>query len=1084
MSTTESLSENGVSREALNENSHNIIFQTIVSEWVEDYRNDNVGALLVLINFIIRSCGCNNVVHKDAFKDEEDKDRIDDEDIIVDVLEELKNSLKKELLSDYPLVSKSKDYKKFRKNFLDFFHKLIKQVKHSELYQGVFCENIQAWISIMSNSGYRPFRHTATAVSLNIVTGLCEVAFDVKQEYNIAERQLTLEQSNNKSSRNTKNKDRISSLVTKTDELKGKERIINSYIQGFFDSVFMHRYRDVEPVIRSECIKELGVWVIKHPDYFLNDTYIRYLGWQLSDKSPLTRQESVKALSRLYNHETFANDLRNFTERFKPRLLEMALRESDIIVRAATINLVTLINEIDLLDRDYRNKFSVLIYSDITKVRKSIAPFIKNVLEEDFVKDKLEKVRIFLSGGSSNTNTNASSGSKRKPELLVKYGKAVEDSQENDDDDDKMSMDSNDDNDPASSEIIDKEYDDNHVLTRNTGSVKNGRIGLAIEDLWTELDILHNWQSLAEYLSKDHSLPNSSKTKMIEECYRLSEQEESVLIQVLVSCLKLSLTDTPLSKKRTEAQIEEIRTDISRTMVNLLPRFLTKYAPDAGRIAETLQILPLMNVNVYSDLRMTNAFEKLVEDIKKLFLKHTHSLVLERASVVFQYLTQYESFKSTTEANLSELQEEVIKTFQEECADKNLLTVKFTSDQVHSRGLLRNVGEEKIISSAIGFLWYFLLWKVDNITPKDHEMMDISVVTFNDLIDKREQIVNTLFELGISTTSEALRTIKTAAFKTLGNIYWLFSSNIFHSSNGPSFSKMRLICSSEVQENMKRFVKEEIERFRGVIKTAQLRLAEVIQNDEDEDEEASDQEAEKLVKKSSKNVEALIDPEERLKFMEIVGTLLRGVRGGWFQVEHSAVIISQFGTLGSDLDEVIKKLLQDFKERISGGEASVFANVCIESLKKSHQLYMSGRVQSMYGTSLLARICANILQVRDNNTNNSRKGINANTNANSHLVRLHRGGIIYVWTNIHQLTETKNFEAIIKMLKFFKILSLLVGGMNSNDADRIKKIAYKELTTHKVKENQLDKNWCPFYVYLDKLSKMKGGSKKGKCIYC
>ncbi|CAJ0765877.1 24019_t:CDS:2, partial [Entrophospora sp. SA101] len=54
MSTTESLSENGVSREALNENSHNIIFQTIVSEWVEDYRNDNVGALLVLINFIIR----------------------------------------------------------------------------------------------------------------------------------------------------------------------------------------------------------------------------------------------------------------------------------------------------------------------------------------------------------------------------------------------------------------------------------------------------------------------------------------------------------------------------------------------------------------------------------------------------------------------------------------------------------------------------------------------------------------------------------------------------------------------------------------------------------------------------------------------------------------------------------------------------------------------------------------------------------------------------------------------------------------------------------------------------------------------
>lgn len=32
----------------------NCDLETIVSEWVEDYRNDNVGALLVLINFIIR----------------------------------------------------------------------------------------------------------------------------------------------------------------------------------------------------------------------------------------------------------------------------------------------------------------------------------------------------------------------------------------------------------------------------------------------------------------------------------------------------------------------------------------------------------------------------------------------------------------------------------------------------------------------------------------------------------------------------------------------------------------------------------------------------------------------------------------------------------------------------------------------------------------------------------------------------------------------------------------------------------------------------------------------------------------------
>jgi cohesin complex subunit SA-1/2 len=49
-------------------------------------------------------------------------------------------------------------------------------------------------------------------------------------------------------------------------------------------SVFIHRYRDVEPIIRAECVKELGVWIVKYPDRFLEDKVTRYLGWQLSDK--------------------------------------------------------------------------------------------------------------------------------------------------------------------------------------------------------------------------------------------------------------------------------------------------------------------------------------------------------------------------------------------------------------------------------------------------------------------------------------------------------------------------------------------------------------------------------------------------------------------------------------------------------------------------------------------------------------------------------------------------------------------------------------------------------------------------------
>jgi hypothetical protein len=44
-------------------------------------------------------------------------------------------------------------------------------------------------------------------------------------------------------------------------------------------------------------------------------------------------------------------------------------------------------------------------------------------------------------------------------------------------------------------------------------------------------------------------------------------------------------------------------------MVHTLPRLLTKYAPDAGRIAEVLQIPPLMNLQVYSELRILKVRE-------------------------------------------------------------------------------------------------------------------------------------------------------------------------------------------------------------------------------------------------------------------------------------------------------------------------------------------------------------------------------------------------------------------------------------------------------------------------------------------
>src|SRR5213080_294652 len=115
----------------------------------------------------------------------------------------------------------------------------------------------------------------------------------------------------------------------------------------------------------------------------------------------MARMEAIKSLSRLYINETFINGLRNFTERFKPRLIEMASRESELNVRTTTINLLTQIYSAGLLETVDRDDLSLIIYSDLPKVRKAIAPFVKDLLNEDFISSKLKKVQTFLSNNST-----------------------------------------------------------------------------------------------------------------------------------------------------------------------------------------------------------------------------------------------------------------------------------------------------------------------------------------------------------------------------------------------------------------------------------------------------------------------------------------------------------------------------------------------------------------------------------------------------------------------------------------------------------------------------------------------------------
>ena len=67
-------------------------------------------------------------------------------------------------------------------------------------------------------------------------------------------------------------------------------------MRNIFTGLFMHRYRDVDPDIRIACIRAIGSWILSYPSLFLQDLYLKYLGWTLNDKNADVRKISIMAL--------------------------------------------------------------------------------------------------------------------------------------------------------------------------------------------------------------------------------------------------------------------------------------------------------------------------------------------------------------------------------------------------------------------------------------------------------------------------------------------------------------------------------------------------------------------------------------------------------------------------------------------------------------------------------------------------------------------------------------------------------------------------------------------------------------------
>ena len=216
------------------------------------------------------------------------------------------------------------------------------------------------WLGALSSSPYRPLRVTSTTAALSLLTGLAEAVQELRTE---------CANLNAQSERPSKSSEKL------LKQLESSLSSLRKIMIDLYTGIFVHRYRDSDVLIRQECIKELGVWIVTCPDPFLDSQYLRYLGWNLSDKFSQVRLESLTSMTKIFKDQNSVG-LRPFIERFKDRIVQMCLAETDAKTRIEATKVLVAINSLGLLEDSDIEKVLHLMMDPDEKIVKMLEPMV------------------------------------------------------------------------------------------------------------------------------------------------------------------------------------------------------------------------------------------------------------------------------------------------------------------------------------------------------------------------------------------------------------------------------------------------------------------------------------------------------------------------------------------------------------------------------------------------------------------------------------------------------------------------------------------------------------------------------------
>uniref|UniRef100_A0A8K9VBH1 Cohesin subunit SA n=1 Tax=Oncorhynchus mykiss TaxID=8022 RepID=A0A8K9VBH1_ONCMY len=706
--------------------------QSVVDDWIESYKQDRDIALLDLINFFIQCSGCKGTVRIEMFRN------MQNAEIIRKMTEEFDEDS-----GDYPLTMPGPLWKKFRYNFCEFICVLIRQCQYSIIYDEYLMDTVISLLTGLSDSQVRAFRHTSTLAAMKLMTALVNVALNLSIHQDNTQRQYEAER--NKMAGKRAN-EKLELLLQKRKELQENQDEIENMMNSIFKGIFVHRYRDAIAEIRAICIEEIGVWMKMYSDAFLNDSYLKYVGWTLHDRQGEVRLKCLKALQNLYTNRELFPKLELFTNRFKDRIVSMTLdKEYDVAVEA--IRLITLILQYDALSNEDCENVYHLVYSAHRPVAVAAGEFLHRKLfsrHDPQAEEELAKRR-----GRSSPNGNLL-------RMLVLF-------------------------------FLESELHEHAAYL--------------VDSLWeSSQELLKDWECMTELLLEE---PVQGEEV-------LSDRQESSLIELMVCTIRQAAEAHPpvgrgtgkrvLTAKERKTQIDD-KNKLTEHFIMALPMLLSKYQADSEKVANLLQIPMFFDLDVYSAGRMEKHLDALLKQIRLVVEKHIETDVLEACSKTYSILCSEEyTIMNRVDIARSQLIDEITDRFThsvedllqeaEEADDDDIYNVLSTLKRLTAfhnahdltrwdlfgscyrllkAGIEQGAMPEQIAVQALQCSHYSILWQLVKITEGTPSKEDLVAL---------RRVVKSFLAVCQQCLSNVNTPVKEQAFMLLCDLLMVFSHQL------------------------------------------------------------------------------------------------------------------------------------------------------------------------------------------------------------------------------------------------------------------------------------------------------------------